>query len=181
MSTDIMCDLETLDTANTAVILSIGACVIDWKGETIGDKFYVAIKPESCDKVGLTRSASTEAWWAKQSEEARKVLSDPEAVDLEEALIRFAKWLKTVGQYKTTYVWGNGATFDNTILENAYKACNFNLPWPWYNHRCYRTVKDVCGLKDREPARVGTYHNALDDAIHQTRTLLLAKSQLMPR
>ena len=45
------------------------------------------------------------------------------------------------GSARDKPVWGNGATFDNVILSNAFAACNIERPWSYKSDRCYRTLK----------------------------------------
>lgn len=173
---DIMIDLETLDTTPTSVILSIGACRIEWEKEEIVDPFYRVVDVQSCLAAGLTESWSTKEWWSRQSEEARRVFTDP-SVSLLQALADFATYLKIFGA-RDVRVWGNGSDFDNVILTNAYNALDLDAPWRFYNNRCFRTMK--ASFKDHiiEPVREGTYHNALDDAKHQAGILLQLKEVL---
>jgi inhibitor of KinA sporulation pathway (predicted exonuclease) len=70
-------------------------------------------------------------------------------------------------------VWGNGANFDNTLVAAAYRAMKMDVPWQYWNDRCYRTIANMF-LKTRVE-RVGTGHHALDDA--KTQTLRLLKMQ----
>ena len=85
---------------------------------------------------------------------------------LQEALTKFSQWYGS----KPMPTWGCGAGFDNVILENAYKAVNMKRPWtPWLD-RCYRTMKEIIQMPFDE--RTGSYHNALDDAVYQTKHLL---------
>ena len=72
-------------------------------------------------------------------------------------------------------VWGNGASFDNVILANAYEALGRRAPWQFWQDRCFRTVKSM--YPKLELARLGTYHNALDDAKWQTEYLLALHRQ----
>jgi exodeoxyribonuclease VIII len=163
-----MVDLETLDQIPTAHILSIGACAFNEDGEIL-DKFYYVIDAKSCMHRGLSISADTLAWWENQSEEARKVLAEansPTAVDICMTLALFSEWFK---KNNIDYLWCHGASFDEPILSYAYHQCDLEVPWKFWNVRCTRTVFDMFGLKiDRS----GTYHNALDDAISQTKTLM---------
>jgi len=55
-------------------------------------------------------------------------------------------------------------------MENAFAACNMKRPWRPWEDRCYRTIKNIIQVPADE--RQGVYHNALDDALHQTRHLL---------
>ncbi len=174
--TDVMVDLETLDTKPSAVILSIGACVVDLDAGKISDHFYRVISVESCLEAGLTESASTKAWWDKQSPEARKVFTDP-SISLTQALVEFGKYLKFFGS-GTVKLWGNGSDFDNTILIHAYDKIGLDAPWRFYNNRCFRTIKNAMSDHIQVPAREGTYHNALDDAIYQAKILLQLKGKI---
>lgn len=173
---DIMVDLETLDTRASASILSIGAVRLDWNTLEAVDPFYIIIDPESCKAVGLTESASTVAWWGGQSEEARRVFTDPN-VPLSSALHGFARYLSSYGKSKVR-LWGNGSDFDNVILINAYDALGYDAPWMFYNNRCFRTVRKMLGHLIEDPKRGGTHHNALDDAIFQAQILLQLKDHL---
>ena len=71
---------------------------------------------------------------------------------------------------KDLKVWGNGANFDNVILDNLYKKLGIKTPWEWWNDRCYRTVKGM--FKDVKANKfVGVGHKAIDDAVHQVKHL----------
>ena len=94
-------------------------------------------------------------WWLRQSNEARLALT--ENWSLNEVLLDFQNWLPT-----NALVWGNGADFDNVILLSAYEAARIDCPWSHKNNRCYRTLNAELNLPRAE--RVGTHHNAIDDA-----------------
>jgi hypothetical protein len=66
-------------------------------------------------------------------------------------------------------LWGNGADFDNALLACAYKAAALIPPWAYVNNRCFRTMRKEHAVV--EPLKLGVHHNALDDALHQTRWL----------
>lgn len=66
-------------------------------------------------------------------------------------------------------VWGNGADFDPVLLSSAYRAIGRPPPHKFYNVHCFRTLKNLFPVE--KPARDGTHHNALDDAIHQVKHL----------
>lgn len=176
---DIMVDLETLDTRPTAVILSIGACLVNWRTGEPTHPFYAVVDLASSREAGLTESQATMDWWSRQSAEARSVFTDPSAVSLQQALTGFAVYLQEFDQKKVR-IWGNGSDFDNVIMANAYDALGFDAPWRFYNNRCFRTVKNVFADRIQEPDRAGVYHNALDDALHQARILLQLKDVFHP-
>lgn len=157
----VMIDLETLGTTGYSAILSIGACEFDPSTGQLGRKYYQNIDPQriqgsSKTKDGRYISKSTEAWWAKQSNAAKQALNKDQ-VTLAKALAAFKQWLP-----KGCIVWGNGATFDITILTTAYKS---KTPWRFYDVRDMRTITglDVVAKKSFK----GIQHNALDDAIYQ--------------
>jgi hypothetical protein len=166
---DVMVDLETLGTLPGSVILSIGAVAFDEFG-VAEEGFYRAIRRDSCEAAGLQVSAETQAWWDKQSLEARAVLVDRSAVSLEDALRRFNEWIAHVSDSPDVRVWGNGANFDNPLLACAYDAVNVKPLYKFWNERCYRTVKNQ--YPDIKLIREGTYHNALDDARCQAEHLV---------
>lgn len=172
MITDVMVDLETLSTENNAAIVSIGAVAI--VNGALGPEFYRSIRPESSQEFGLHVSMQTLKWWLEQSEDARFVLTDPDAISLDAALMEFTAYLN---QFEKVRIWGNGATFDNVILREAYKATGQTPPWKFYNDLCYRTMKSMIQIP--QSTRVGVHHNALDDAIHQAKHLI-AIMQALP-
>lgn len=168
-----MLDLETLGTAPGSVILSIGA--VHFGGGEILNQFNSAISIKSSEAAGLKTDGATMLWWMQQSEAARRALSEGQkkAGKLFEVLQDFNGWLADCaqGDYKNVMLWGNGASFDNTLLAAAYRACDLRHPWRYANERCYRTVKAL-HPEITEDAREGTHHDALADAIHQAKHLM---------
>lgn len=166
---NIMLDLETLGNGSNAAIIAIGAVKFDSCTGELGQEFYELIDPEYCTRLGLVIDADTVLWWMKQSEEARRPFTDKDKLrSLTGVLVDFTLW--TGDDKRNTFIWGNGANFDNAILSNAYKAAGYEQPWPYYNDRCYRTVAAL--RRDIKRARVGTHHNALDDAKTQAQHLI---------
>jgi hypothetical protein len=125
------------------------------------ETFY-GVAHSSQTLYGLKAEQATLDWWNAQGEDAKKVLSDPAAMDLPLLLVKFGAWLATFDDVK---VWGNGADFDLPILGAAYVACGLPVPWKPYNGRCYRTLKNLAPQIKLQ--REGAHHNALDDAISQ--------------
>ena len=156
---EVMVDLETLGNGSNAVIISIGAVAFDPASGQISSEFYMVVDPQSCVDVGLKMDVSTVMWWMNQSDEARSAFKKA-GVPLEVALQEFKAWYP-----QSASLWGNGATFDNVILSNAYTLAGINRPWHFTKDRCYRTLKAL--RPDVKQDRVGTHHNALDDAKFQ--------------
>ena len=168
MSEHVMIDLETLGKGSHAAIWTIGAVKFNPMhcAETIEElmdtteRFHVRVSMESSFALGRA-DADTIEWWMQtlRNEPRENILKMPQ-VDLIEALDGFKEWF---GEDKP--VWGNGATFDNVILSNAFSACNIERPWSFKSDRCYRTFKSLA--PDVKPIDVGVAHGALDDALAQ--------------
>jgi len=158
---NVMLDLETLGNGANSVIIAIGAVKFDADG--LGEEFYEVVDAETCVRMGMQMDTSTVMWWMKQSDEARAAF-DRVGSNIFGVLARFSAFC---GDSK---VWGNGASFDNTILSNAYRKTGVEQPWKFWNDRCYRTMKSL--YPQVKIARQGTYHNALDDAKSQASHLI---------
>ena len=162
MATDVMLDLETLGTKPGCVVLSIGACTFDQEF-----KFYEKIDIKSSLSAGLKKDPSTEAWWMRQSPEARNEAFSG-TKELVMVLGEFHDWFRMVVAKKgDTFIWGNGNDFDKPIIEAAFDAVEMKAPWKTYNGRCFRTLKNLF-QEVKAPDFVGEKHNALADAIYQS-------------
>lgn len=172
MSLQTMVDLETFSSDHDAVITSIGAYCFDTLYPRVGERFYCVVDAQSCVDVGLKMSVSTVLWWLQQEQAARDALTKPvnPARPLSAALLAFSEWYTCHG--KGTKVWGNGATFDNVVLDSAYKATGLQRPWSYRDDACYRTLKNMFPEVPLPPSE-GTKHNALDDAIWQAQHLAM--------
>lgn len=165
----VMCDLETLGRRPGCKLLSIGAVVFGPKG--LGAEFYEEVKINH--QGDLTADQSTIDWWDRQSPEARDRLygGQDEKPMLGWALTKFNVWLGQLAPRDQkgnleVCVWGNGADFDNAILQVAFDKTTTEQPaWPFWNNRCYRTLKNL--VPSVQLVRQGTHHNALDDAKSQ--------------
>lgn len=164
----VMLDLETMGNGPRAAIVAIGA--VEFTTDAgIGAEFYAPVSLASSVAQGGEMDVSTLLWWLGQSDEARKVFADNEnAKPLSTVLQDFSAWLGGIVKWRSDTgleVWGNGAAFDNVILASAYKAAGIAKPWQFWEDRCYRTVKAM--FPEVPFKRVGTHHNALDDARSQ--------------
>ena len=164
MNTDIMIDLETLNTTPDATILTIGAVKFDPFGSEIKepamDSFYCKVDLDSCDRIGLTTSDDTIAWWAGQSKEAQEAAFDPEGrIDIEDAFQQLYKFC-----WGAKRVWSNGSCFDIIICENVFRKINRAIPWKFWEVRDVRTAFDL-GINPLRPPV--TAHHALEDAWNQ--------------
>jgi len=167
---NVMIDLETLGTSPAAPILSIGAVYFDPDTGELGPELHVKLDfEEACEDRKI--DPATVKWWLCQSDEARSALLDDQEgfpiIFKEEALDLLSEFIHMVnGDAK---VWGNGATFDISMLEDLYRQLGEKIPWKFYNVRDVRTVVALAeGIVDRSGTPFeGTQHNALADAVHQ--------------
>lgn len=161
---DFMIDLETLGTKPGCVVLSVGAAVFDMATGKVGETYYANLHRDQQLQNGLKVDANTEAWWAKQSKEAREAL-EGDKVHVSQA----ARALREIKPSKAA-VWCQGASFDVPIWEAVLDA--FGLPplCRFYDVRDTRTAYHMAiGFDPQSVTRKGTYHNALDDSLHQVR------------
>jgi 3' exoribonuclease, RNase T-like len=166
---DYSIDLETLGKRYDAPIVSIGVQQFNRDTGKLGQTFYRVVDINSSIKAGRI-DGSTVAWWIEQSTKAKVIFAkDTPKVGLATALDELARWMR--GFPGDPRVWGNGATFDISILEYAFDHGGVGLkePWQFFNVRDVRTLVDAAGYtaKNVPVAPVGTHHNALDDAIYQ--------------
>jgi len=96
-----------------------------------------------------------------------ETMGNENAPTISEALGDFSRFC---WENQVSGMWGNGATFDNVIMSNAYKLTGLEQPWKFWYDRCYRTIKSL--YPQAQLKRVGTHHNAVDDAESQALHLI---------
>ncbi len=163
-----MIDLETLGIAQDAIVPIIGACIFSPTTGEITDTFYAHINQKDQQTLGRTTTPSTIDWWTKQSDAAKKEIIKP-GRPFKDVMEEFAEFLPT-----KCVVWGNGATFDISILENAFRMLDIQIPWAFWDVQDVRTVVNLAKqlpkarrVEKGQFAFEGVAHNALDDAVHQ--------------
>ena len=171
----VMLDLETLGTKPGCVILSIGACVFDPRTGPIDlEHFYTTLNIDEQIQNGHAVDSSTEEWWKNQNQAAwDQATKDPKPV--KESLINFTKWWAS---NRGTYIWSQGSNFDGPLIEALFHSFGLLEPWKFYNTRDTRTVYQMCKIDTKSLRREGTYHNALDDALHQARLIAMAVQKI---
>ncbi|EPG2871740.1 3'-5' exoribonuclease domain-containing protein [Klebsiella variicola] len=171
----VMVDLETMGKKHNAPIVAIGAVVFDPATGSIGESFYKVVCLESSVNWGAVIDPSTVIWWLKQSSEARSAIVNDDAIPLQDALLQFREFVSdnVAGGSKKAQVWGNGASFDNSILRSAYDCIAEDYPWEYWNDQDVRTMVELGQAISFDPKTTipfeGSRHNALADAIHQAR------------
>jgi exodeoxyribonuclease VIII len=162
---DLMIDLETLGTGTDAVIVSIGACYFDIHTGETGDKFYEALNITNQLAFDRKIDPSTLSWWMGQSEEARKVFTETSDMDIRSQLEMFCEWIRVSGS-NSVHVWGNGSSFDISILEHALNQFGIEIPWKYSNVMDLRTFRRFVANNEKV-TYISGHHNALSDATNQ--------------
>jgi DNA polymerase III epsilon subunit-like protein len=163
-NTDLMIDLETLDTTPTSTILTIGAVKFDPFGDDVNnpkcEKFYVRVDLDSCDALGLTVSPQTIEWWGQQDPKAQEEAFDPTGrISITEAMNQLYKF-----SWGAKRIWSHGAAFDVPICEHVFRKIGKAIPWQFWEVRCTRTLFDL-GINPNRPPVLK--HHALEDAWNQ--------------
>lgn len=179
---NLMIDLETLGTSSKAPVISIGACYFDETG--VKQHFYAVLDIKQQIDSGLRKvDADTIKWWMGQEGAAKKVFQEELGVQAIEGLQpveyyytennrhSLEEFSRFCFLHEDIKPWGNGSTFDITILESLLEDYNLLPPWKFYNIRDMRTFKEYV-YDGSETKREGTHHNALDDAIYQAEVVV---------
>ncbi|EPE9703130.1 3'-5' exoribonuclease domain-containing protein [Escherichia coli] len=179
----LMIDLETMGKKSNAPIVVIGAVFFDPQTGEIGPTFYIVISLVDAMDTGAVPDGSTIEWWLAQSSEARSAIL-VDQVKLVDALIQFREFINEYSDEEFVQVWGNGATFDNTILRTSYERLNIPCPWRYYNDRDVRTIVELGKTIGFDARTVilfeGVRHHALDDARHQAKYVTATIQKLIP-
>ncbi|EDT8874386.1 exonuclease [Salmonella enterica subsp. enterica] len=179
----LMIDLETMGTNINAPIVVIACVLFDPQTGEIGPVFYKVISLVDAMKSGAIPDGETIEWWLKQSSEARSAIL-VDQIPLDDALLQLREFIDENADEKFIQVWGNGATFDNTILRRSYERQGIPCPWRYYNDRDVRTIVELGKTIGFDAKTVipfeGVRHNALDDARHQAKYVSAIWQKLIP-
>lgn len=173
--TSLMIDFETLSTQPNAAVFCLGGVFFDSTG-LLGEGFETFIDIEEQLAKGRHVSSDTLRWWLGQSEVARRNMITGMAKAV--TISYFAKsFLSFIAAYppKNLLVWSNGGDFDIPILSSLLHDCGVSAPWPFWNHRCHRTLMAIAGI--RKPAGA-TVHTALQDSKDQALLAIEAANKL---
>lgn len=163
---DLMIDFETLGTDPDTAVISLGACFFDLEKKQLGSSFYMAFEIDEQLKRGRSITADTLKFWMNQSGAAKKVFNE-KAKPTEEVLKTFITWIYGHGTISKIRPWGNGATFDISIIEDMFRQYGLKCPWLFYNVMDMRTFRRFVANNAKVPKAEGVNHNALDDAKNQ--------------
>lgn len=160
-----MLDIETLGTGPESIVISIGAVFFDPHSGQIGAEFYRKLNFQDQIDKGRKPTQSTVEFWLNQSKEAQVVFSE-KGINTSPALGEFRDFVEANSSFDKCKPWGNGPSFDLTILESLFKDFGLSHPWHFRNVRCLRTFKEYI-YNGKDLTREGIYHHALDDCKHQ--------------
>lgn len=180
----VMLDLETAGVEPNAPVLSIGALafVVDQdKSLTEVGTFHEGVNLQEQLDAGAVIGASTFLWWLQQEDPARrKLLALQKKAQTPVAAVdnfnRFCENAASAVQAEDFSMWGNGAAFDNTLLRALFARTSIKPAWPFWQDKCYRTLKGLA--PEVELRRLGTHHDALDDARSQAHHLIAVCTKL---
>lgn len=173
--THLMVDIESMGEKPDAPIVSIGAVFFDPASGQTGPEFYKVISLESAMEWGGVPDASTILFWLKETSEARSEIVMDHAIPLDDALLQFKDFIaeNAANGKDTVQVWGNGATFDNVLLENSYARTGISCPWKYWNNRDVRTIVELGKAVGYTPRHEipfeGEPHKAISDARHKVK------------
>lgn len=153
----IMVDLETLDTAHTAMIVAIGAVMFDPELDVSTDQLFYR-KVDARLSVG-TIGADTVMWWLRQSDEARLEIAKDGGDHISVALLALFDFCRDLNE-----IWAGPSHFDIPILENACRQVSLRPVWTYRQVRCWSTLRKLFPVE--KPAN-SCAHNALADAQSQ--------------
>lgn len=166
----LMVDIEGLGTGPTTAVCSIGAVFFDIDTGETGDTFYVNVDAADAQKHGLNVDAKTVYWWLEQDKAAQIALLT-DRLTVKAAFSNLRSFVQNRVDTKEVEMWSH-ATYDAVVLQANAKAVNQRLPWGFRQTRDIRTLNAMLTPKQKEILRyafprVGTHHNALDDALFQ--------------
>lgn len=165
--THLVLDIETLSTAKSAAVLSIGWAII--KNCNIIQQNEVRLRLAEQIALGDV-SADTLKWWLDgEKMDAMKALALLPEYSADIALTILGNSVTNTGtRWDEVMVWGNAPSFDCDILEHQYRVLGRGKPWKYWNERDIRTLRDVAKL-DRVTPKIA--HSAMWDAVAEAEML----------
>jgi hypothetical protein len=168
--TQLSIDIETLDTAPTSIILSVGMVAFEigkYGGyEQVG--YYVLNLSEQSSR---TKSESTLKWWEEQTDRDVFTIPENEKTSLRTFSIYFNEFLI---KHSIEEVWANSPSFDIAILRDLFiNTLKQPFPISYKNERDYRTLKSIRKNLNMPKNIIenNNTHNALSDAIYQAKMI----------
>lgn len=167
-----MIDFETFGLSHNVLPFSVGVVVFNLEG--IVHQYYANF---DCRKLlsvcpnSFQIEYGTVHWWMQQSQEARDRIFGETA--LRQNAVDISVDIALAWEhYKCQELWANGADFDGAILKNLRNAFGHSQFWPYNALRDARTVYKLFPNVVQSIKADGVKHDALSDAIWQTKALI---------
>jgi len=171
----IMTDIECLGTDKDCVVVSVGAVKFNLNTGVILDERYWELDMHEQQRVlKRTINAQTITWWSNQTPDTLKALQSHKRTGIEEFLGDFAEFIKG-----PNFFWAKGTNYDLEILTDLHRSASIWInpkinhnPFrysKWVDARVYYLLGKELGIMPKH-AHEGA-HNALQDAIFQTKTV----------
>ena len=170
MATNMMIDLETLDTRPSAVVFQVGFTIFDNPLEnrewTILEKGIWHLDILEQIMKHRTISDETVQWWMTQNEQAW--IREAEGISLYSQFIM--RLTGFCALHQVNEVWSNSPSFDAVILRSLHESMGspMKFPFSFRQDRDLRTLKKILGGDPPASLNVPVVHNALRDAEDQT-------------
>lgn len=171
--TDVMLDIETMGTAPTAPVVTIGLVYFNMEDheedadyKAYDRSFYARLDPDT--QINRQYDFDTIKWWMDQNVMARAEITEKPLLDTREVLRGLEIF---IGDNPEQRLWANSPSFDCNIMWSLYESLGGKFPFPFWNWRDYRTIKSLVPKSVYAHVLKGVEHNALDDAIYQIRVL----------
>lgn len=170
---NVMIDLETMDTVDSAVILAIGLVPFDDRKEQRIEELQLdsmVLYPDvgvQYREMDRTVSPETVRWHCEDKDRAAlflEYLSGKKACSVSTALDFLIEVINP-----GMHVWANAPSFDLAILHHLAKQAGRDLPFAFYHERDFRTIKHIAkylGITplDKDQSKA---HRADYDAVYQ--------------
>lgn len=166
-----MIDVEALRLKQPwwAPLMSVGMVVFNEQGTVLAqDELFVI--PGSLPTWAEAEKSTIEFWESQPywPELQKQLLTRGEPIlDVLQGIATFHK------VWNVEAVWFAGPTYDQIMLEYYFDGFTVDIPWRYNDTRDFRTIRkqhpDI--YEPINASREGTYHCALDDALHQVRVL----------
>jgi len=164
-------DIETLGTAATSKVLSLGACCDD-------KTLYVEVDVSQY-QGRFTEDKSTLEWWEQQGGFQHTLPPDEMVTPAHMVRALGAFILDVVGDPDADFeVWANSPSFDLAILRHHCRQFAIPVPWMFWQERDVRTI-NALAKRLRLASKEKAPHNALADAQLQERLVKRIYTQLI--
>lgn len=182
---DIVVDLETLGTRPGCMVPAAALVEVNIAtGEFLRSEL-VELDLNDQRRYGLEIDPDTMTWWMGQSNDARKLfkrLGEGQGMPLHQGLLALSNFiLGDTAQdpdapvpHPDVFLWGNSDRFDNGILGALYYRAGMKEPWPFWQDRDLRTLREAATRAGYSRPRTDptTAHDAMADAVAQAQDVL---------